>query len=139
MAFASAGLPGLSGFVGEFTVLLGSYLSLPALAVIAGFGVVLAAVYLLWAYERMFTGKVDHPENQGLRDLGIRELAIVVPLVLLVIAIGVYPKPMLDRVEPSVEVILDRVVANTDYEVPEYGRVAEVAEVNERARMETEE
>ncbi len=139
MAFASAGLPGLSGFVGEFSVLLGSYLSLPALAVIAGFGVVLAAVYLLWAYERMFTGKVDNPENQGLRDLGIRELAIVVPLVLLVIAIGVYPKPMLDRVEPSVEVILDRVVATTDYEVPEYGRVVEVAEVNERARMETEE
>jgi NADH-quinone oxidoreductase subunit M len=139
MAFASAGLPGLSGFVGELSVLVGSYLSLPALAVIAGFGVVLAAVYLLWAYERMFTGPLDKPENTGLRDLGLREIAIVVPLVVLVIAIGVYPKPVLDRVEPSVEVILDRITATTDYEVPEYGRAVEVAEVQEQARLETEE
>jgi NADH-quinone oxidoreductase subunit M len=139
MAFASAGLPGLSGFVGELSVLVGSYLSLPALAVIAGFGVVLAAVYLLWAYERMFTGPLDKPENTGLRDLGLREIAIVVPLVGLVIAIGVYPKPVLDRVEPSVEVILDRITATTDYEVPEYGRAVEVAEVQEQARLEAEE
>ena len=136
MAFASAGLPGLSGFIGEFTILLGSYLSFPLLAVVAGFGVVLAAVYLLWAYERMFTGPVENPENEGLRDLGVRELAIMVPLVVLVIALGVYPKPILDRVEPSVEVILDRVVATTDYEVPEYGTAVEVADVRDVARRE---
>ena len=55
-AFASIGLPGLNGFVGEFFVLIGSYLSLPGYAIAAAFGVVLAAVYLLWAYQRMFTG-----------------------------------------------------------------------------------
>ena len=61
MAFASIGLPGLNGFVGEFKILLGSYLTLPVFAIVAAFGVVLAAIYLLWAYERMFTG----PDHEG--------------------------------------------------------------------------
>ena len=131
MAFASVGLPGLSGFVGEFGVLLGSYLTLPTLAIIAGFGVVLAAVYMLWAYERVFTGPVTNPKNEGLSDLGFRELAILVPLIVLVVGIGIYPKPVLDRIEPSVEIILDRVEAQTDYDVPEYGRADEVVEPSE--------
>ena len=128
MAFASVGLPGLSGFVGEFGVLLGSYLTLPVLAIIAGFGVILAAVYMLWAYERVFTGPVTNPKNEGLSDLGFREIAILVPLVAIVIGIGVYPEPVFERVDPSVEIILDRVEAATDYEIPEYGRFDEVVE-----------
>jgi NADH-quinone oxidoreductase subunit M len=131
MAFASVGLPGLSGFVGEFGVLLGSYLTLPVLAIIAGFGVILAAVYMLWAYERVFTGPVTNPKNEGLSDLGFRELAILVPLIVLIVGIGIYPKPVLDRIEPSVEIILDRVEAQTDYDVPEYGRADEVVEPDE--------
>jgi NADH-quinone oxidoreductase subunit M len=129
MAFASVGLPGLSGFIGEFTILLGSYATWPALAVVGASGVVLAAVYLLWAYERMFTGPVDHPANEGLLDIGAREIAILVPLALLVVVLGVNPRPVLDRIEPSIEVILDRIDATTDFASPEYGRIGEVVHV----------
>ncbi len=118
MAFASAGLPSLSGFVGEFTILLGSYLTLPGLAVVAGFGVILAAIYLLWAYERIFTGPVVHPENEGLADLGFREIAIVAPLVVLIVALGVYPKPMFDRIGPSVDAVIERIESGTGYVAP---------------------
>ncbi len=128
-AFASAGLPGLSGFIGEFAVLVGSYMTLPVLAIIAGSGVVLAAIYLLWAYERVFTGPVTNPKLEGLRDLGMREIAIMVPLVVLIVALGVYPKPVMDRIEPSVEIILDRIEAVTDYEAPEFGRTDDLVEV----------
>jgi NADH-quinone oxidoreductase subunit M len=131
MAFASVGLPGLNGFVGEFKILLGSYLSLPAFAIIAAFGVVLAAVYLLWAYERMFTGPVTKAENEKLLDLDLREKLILAPMVVLIIFLGVYPKPALDRIEPSVDAILDRIEQQTDYDVPEFGRQAEVQEVAE--------
>ncbi|MCB1245907.1 MAG: NADH-quinone oxidoreductase subunit M [Acidimicrobiia bacterium] len=118
--FASAGLPGLSGFVGEFTILIGSYLTLPVLAIIAGFGVILAAIYLLWAYERMWMGP-PNPKHDGLRDLGFREVMIMVPLIVLVIGLGVYPKPVMDRIQPSVDLILDRVAAVTDFEPPTFG------------------
>jgi NADH-quinone oxidoreductase subunit M len=123
MAFASIGLPGLNGFIGEFKILLGSYLSLPVFAIVASFGVVLAAVYLLWAYERMFTGPVVHPENEKLLDIGLREKLILAPLMVLIVFLGVYPKPALDRIEPAVEALLDRIEQSTDYEVPEFGNV----------------
>jgi NADH-quinone oxidoreductase subunit M len=128
--FASAGLPGLSGFIGEFTILIGSYLTFPALTIIAAFGVVLAAIYLLWAYERVFTGPVTNPKLEGLKDLGFRELAIMAPLVVLIIGLGVYPKPVFDRIEPSVGVILERIEATTDYEVPFRGTPEGVVEVD---------
>jgi NADH-quinone oxidoreductase subunit M len=121
MAFASIGLPGLSGFVGEFAVLVGSYLTVPVLATIGASGVVLAAIYLLWAYERIFTGPITIPANESLHDLGFREIAIVVPLILLVLAIGVYPRPVLDRIQPSVDRVLLRIEETTDYDVPEHG------------------
>jgi NADH-quinone oxidoreductase subunit M len=124
-AFASAGLPTLSGFVGEFTILVGSYLTMPVLAIIAGAGVILAAVYLLWAYERVFTGPVN-PKIASLKDLGFREVAIMVPLIVLIIGLGVYPKPAMDRIQPSVESILDRIEAATDYDVPQFGRISEI-------------
>jgi NADH-quinone oxidoreductase subunit M len=128
--FASAGLPGLSGFIGEFTILIGAYLTLPVLTIIAGSGVILAAIYLLWAYERVFTGPVKNPKLEGLKDLGFRELAILAPLVVLIIGLGVYPKPVFDRIEPSVGIILDRIEATTSYEVPERGRPEGVVEVD---------
>ncbi|MFQ5947536.1 MAG: NADH-quinone oxidoreductase subunit M [Acidimicrobiia bacterium] len=122
IALASIGLPGLNGFVGEFLVLLGSYLTLPVYAILAGFGVVLAAVYLLWAYQRVFTGPITKPENEALRDVGAREVAILAPIVALVLFLGIYPKPALERIEPSVDQILARIERETDYEVPEFGR-----------------
>jgi len=124
-AFASAGLPGLSGFVGEFTILIGSYFTFPVLAIISATGVILAAIYLLWAYERVFTGEVN-PKVEALRDLNFREIAIMVPLIILILGIGVYPKPVFDRIEPSIEAVLDRIEAVTEYEVPEFGRQGDV-------------
>ncbi len=125
-AFASAGLPGLNGFIGEFTVLLGSYLTYPTHTILAASGVVLAAIYLLWAYERVFTGPLDKPENEKLLDLNGREIAILVPLAALIVFLGVYPKPALDRIEPSVEAIIDRIENTTDYVAPQYGRLADL-------------
>ena len=86
----------------------------------------LAAVYLLWAYERVFTGPVTKPENEKLVDLGFREIAIMVPLVALMLILGLYPKPALDRIAPSTEAILDRIEQVTDFRVPEPGRFADV-------------
>jgi len=127
IALASIGLPGLNGFVGEFLVLLGSYLSLPGFAIAATPGVVLAAVYLLWAYQRIFTGPVTLEENRHLPDLGFREVALLLPIVALVLFLGIYPKPALDRVEPAVQGILERIEQATDYQVPQFGEQAEVA------------
>jgi NADH-quinone oxidoreductase subunit M len=126
MALASIGLPGLNGFVGEFLVLVGSYPSLPVYAIIAASGVVLAAIYMLWAYERVFTGVPDKEENRLLTDLGVREVAILAPLVVLVLVLGLYPKVLLDKIEPSTEAILDRIEAGTDYRVPAPGRLGDV-------------
>ncbi len=125
-AFASVGLPGLNGFIGEFKVLLGSYLSLPVHTVVAAFGVVLAAIYLLWAYERVFTGPITKEENEKLLDLNAREISILVPIAALIVFLGVYPRPALDRIEPSVDAILERIEAQTDYDVPRFGTTVEI-------------
>ena len=90
-SFASIGLPGLNGFVGEFMILMGSFNSYKVLTSIAAFGVVLAAIYMLWAYQRMFTGPIKYEENKNLSDLNSRETASVLPLLLLMLFIGVYP------------------------------------------------
>jgi len=125
--FASAGLPGLNGFIGEFKILIGSYLRFPVAAVLAASGVILAAIYLLWAYERVFTGPITHKENEKLLDLDLREILIIAPLVVLILFLGVYPKPALDRIEPSVNEVLERIEAVTDYSVPEFGVPADLA------------
>ncbi|NND03401.1 MAG: NADH-quinone oxidoreductase subunit M [Acidimicrobiia bacterium] len=129
MAFASIGLPGLNGFIGEFKILLGSWLAWPVLAILAASGVVLAAIYLLWAYERMFTGPVTNEANKGLKDLNGREIAILAPIAVMILFLGLYPKPALDRIEPAVESIIDRIEQVTDYEAPEFGRIGDVEEV----------
>ena len=90
-SFASIGLPGLNGFVGEFMILMGSYSSYKVLTSIAAFGVVLAAIYMLWAYQRVFTGPISNDENQNLKDLNLRETVSILPLVLLMLFIGLYP------------------------------------------------
>ncbi|MGA9594762.1 MAG: proton-conducting transporter membrane subunit, partial [Acidimicrobiia bacterium] len=127
--FASAGLPGLNGFIGEFNILLGSYLRFPVAAVLAATGVILAAVYLLWAYERVFTGPMIHKENEKLLDLDRREVLIIAPLAVLILVLGVYPKPALDRIEPAVNEVLQRIEQSTDYTVPQYGVPQDLASV----------
>jgi len=103
VALSSAGLPGLNGFVGEFLILLGSfnstYLGTPAFAIAGALGVILAAVYLLWGYQRVFFGKVDHAENKALADLTPREWAVLVPVVVFIVWIGVYPRTFLGKSE----------------------------------------
>jgi NADH-quinone oxidoreductase subunit M len=126
MIFASIGLPGLNGFVGEFLILIGSYTTLPALAIVAASGVILAAIYLLWAYERVFTGVPDKEENKTLSDLSVREISLLAPLAILVILLGLYPNILLDKIAPSTEAVLDHIEATTDYRVPEPGRVGDV-------------
>ncbi|MDA8897107.1 proton-conducting transporter membrane subunit, partial [Acidimicrobiia bacterium] len=90
-SFASIGLPGLNGFVGEFMILMGSFSTFKLLSAVAAFGVVLAAIYMLWAYQRIFTGEIQYEENKNLKDLNTRELVSVLPLLFLMLIIGVYP------------------------------------------------
>jgi NADH-quinone oxidoreductase subunit M len=100
VSLSSLGLPGLNNFVGEFLVILGTFARNPAFGAIAAIGVVLAAIYLLWAYQRMAQGPVpakhaNHP------DLSTREYALLAPVLALILLIGVYPKPLLDRIDPT--------------------------------------
>ena len=126
MAFASIGLPGLNGFVGEFLVLIGSYATLPILTIVAASGVVLAAIYLLWAYERVFTGVLDKPENQILSDLSGHEVALLSPIVAAVLVLGLFPGLLLDKIAPSTEAVLDHIEAETSFVIPEPGRLSDV-------------
>jgi NADH-quinone oxidoreductase subunit M len=105
---ASAGLPGLNGFVGEFLILVGSFRTLPWATTVATSGLVLGALYLLWMYQRMIFGPVVHEENRALTDLSGRELAVITPVIALCILMGLYPAPFLSRIEPSVERIVAR-------------------------------
>jgi len=101
VALSSVGLPGLNGFIGEFLVLLGTFVVSKAFAVIAVVAVVLAAVYLLWAYRRMMHGGVAIEEHRHLPDLSLREYAILVPIMAAILLIGVFPQPLLDKIEPD--------------------------------------
>ena len=103
VALSSLGLPGLNGFVGEFLILLGTFFAYRWWVIPAAFGVVLAAIYLLWAYQRVFHGEPMLVENRTLPDLNARELAMIVPVLVLIVFIGVYPKPFLERIEPASE------------------------------------
>ena len=102
-ALSSLGLPGLNGFIGEFLILLGTFFTYRWWVIPAAFGIVLAAVYLLWAYQRVFHGEVTNEENRKIVDLGWREIAMLAPLVVMIVGIGVYPKPFLERIEPAAE------------------------------------
>ncbi len=98
---SSVALPGLNGFVGEFPILLGAFERYPLYAVLAAIGIILGAIYLLWMYQRVFQGPVTEA-NMGLKDLNAREWATLLPLVVLMFVIGIFPKPFIDRLEPAV-------------------------------------
>ena len=115
---ASIGVPGLNGFVGEFLVLIGTFLSHRWWAVVAATGVILAALYLLWAYQRVFHGEPDEA-NRSFPDLKTAERLVMLPLIALIVFLGVYPKPVLDRIEPSVKALIARVeIAVPTYHAP---------------------
>jgi NADH-quinone oxidoreductase subunit M len=110
-ALTSIGLPGTSGFVGEFLALLGAFESYPLIGIFAASGVIFAAYYMLPMVQRMFFNALDKDENREVEDLSRREITILTPLLALMIVIGVFPTPLLNRMEPSVRAILERVEA----------------------------
>ena len=113
VVMSDIGLPGLNGFIGEFLVLIGTFITHRWWAVVATSGVVLGAVYLLWAYQRVFHGPAQ-AVNAGIRDMTWAERAAVAPLLAGIIFIGVYPQPLLSRIQPAV----DHLVAHVEYADP---------------------
>jgi NADH-quinone oxidoreductase subunit M len=109
VVMSSAGLPGLNGFVGEFTILLGAYLHQPWYGVIGALGVILAAWYLLTAFRKMAQGPLTNPENDTshLKDLRPNEVAMLIPLVVLFFLIGLFPNLFLDKINPSVQQLVE--------------------------------
>ncbi len=110
-ALSSLGLPALNGFVGEFTILIGAANRNIWWGVAAGTGIILGAAYLLWLYQRVFWGPLDNPKNKDLKDIALfgREAWTLIPLVILMVWIGVYPKPMFDVLEKPVAYIVQKV------------------------------
>lgn len=113
VVLSSMGLPGLNGFVGEFTILLGAFgsevLNNPWFAALAAVGVILAAVYLLYMFNKMFMGPVDKDENRKLFDLNLREIVTLVPLLILIFWIGLYPSPFFNLMEASVTKLVETI------------------------------
>jgi len=114
---SSLGLPLLNGFVGEFLILVGTFVTHRWWAVVGATGVILAALYLLWAYQRVFHGEPEG-ENATIRDLDWKERAVMAPLLLLIVVLGVYPKPVIDRIEPAVERLVAHVEEYSDFDQP---------------------
>ena len=114
---SSVGLPGLNGFPGEFLTLLGAFKGARWWAVVAASGVILAALYLLWAYQRVFHGEPDE-DNKGFRDLRLSEALVMVPLIGIIVFMGVYPKPIFDRIAPAADKLVVHVERNSDYRQP---------------------
>jgi NADH-quinone oxidoreductase subunit M len=106
---SSIGVPGTNGFVGEFAILLGSWSYSKVYTILGATGVIFAACYMLWMYQRVFFGKITNPANEKLVDLSLREKTVLVPLVIMIFWIGFYPKPFFKLMEPSVKTVIAQV------------------------------
>jgi NADH-quinone oxidoreductase subunit M len=113
VCLSSIGLPGLNGFIGEFLVLLGAFRVAPIVSAIAATGVILAAIYLLWMYQRVMFGPITNEKNRGLPDISKREFWTLAPVIVFIIWIGVYPNTFLRKLDASVSELLSRVQART--------------------------
>ncbi|HBA39973.1 MAG TPA: Fe-S-binding domain-containing protein, partial [Deltaproteobacteria bacterium] len=127
VTLSSIGLPGLNGFVGEFLILLGSFQASPFWTAGAASGVVLGAIYMLWMFRRVIFGPLSRPENQNLKDIGAREIAILIPILILIFFMGIYPRPFLARMQPAVERIIQRIESKKEA-IPLVRGVAQSAE-----------
>jgi NADH-quinone oxidoreductase subunit M len=116
MVMTAIGLPLLAVFISEFLALRGAFEANPYWAGWAALGIILNAGYFLWLYQRMFFGNIDNPKNEGLRDLKGREWAYMVPLMILALWIGVYPKPFLEYIQQPVNAVVRQVRPN--YVIP---------------------
>jgi len=135
VSLSSIGVPGTNGFVGEFLIMLGLWKSTILditttvnwnyiATMLAGTGVIFAAVYLLWMIQRVFFGKLTNDENKGLTDLSWREIGLFVPLLALMVFMGVYPRPFLEQSKTSVTEIQKRVMHQAGGEI-EHAEVVE--------------
>jgi NADH-quinone oxidoreductase subunit M len=104
---ANVGLPGTSGFIGEFLTLLGTFRVNNWVATFATLGIILSAAYALWLYRKVVFGKLEKPSLFNIKDVGLREITILAPLVVLTIVFGIYPKPVLDISATSVTALID--------------------------------
>lgn len=117
---SSIGVPGLNGFVGEFLVLIGSYETRRWWTVIAATGVILAALYLLWAYQRVFHGEPT-ADDEKTADLTLKEGLVLAPFLAGIVFLGIYPKPLLERIEPAVNNLISHLEYHSDYVQPDLG------------------
>ncbi len=101
ITLASVGLPGMNGFIGEFLIMLGAFKWDPRFVVVAGLGVILSAVYMLWMFQRVYYGEITNEHNREMPDLSFREWAIVGPLAAAAIFMGVFPNVFLKPMEPG--------------------------------------
>ncbi|OIP92499.1 MAG: NADH dehydrogenase [Syntrophobacteraceae bacterium CG2_30_61_12] len=113
VALSSMGVPGLNGFVGELLILIGAFKASLAFGMVATIGLILGAIYLLWMYRRVMYGQITKAENQNLKDMTGREYAYLLPIVLFIVWIGVYPKPFLKTMDASVDHLLETVNPRT--------------------------
>jgi NADH-quinone oxidoreductase subunit M len=114
---ASVGLPGLNSFIGEFLVIVGTFAVSHWLGSVAALAVILTAIYLLWSFQRMAYGPV-HPEHEGLSDISLREVAVIVPVLALMLLFGLYPKLLTDRIDPASKSAIQHVAPNHITDVP---------------------
>jgi NADH-quinone oxidoreductase subunit M len=110
VTLSSIGLPGLNGFVGEVLIMMGSFARSKVFGTLAALGMVLGAVYMLWMYQRVFLGKLTNPENAALTDIGLREKLLLLPIVIMMLWIGVYSWPFLNRMDASLRLVQQRIV-----------------------------
>jgi NADH-quinone oxidoreductase subunit M len=105
---SSVALPGTNGFIGEFLILLGTWKANPGLAAISALGVIFGAVYMLWMFQRVMFGPIKNHENQELKDLSFREIAVMAPLVVAIFVMGIFPNLFFEKMEPSIQRFLSR-------------------------------
>jgi NADH-quinone oxidoreductase subunit M len=108
VTLSSVALPGTNGFVGEFLILLGAWGANRILTSIAALGVVLGAVYMLWMFQRVMFGPIQHPENEKLKDLSLREICVLIPLVIAIFAMGIFPNFFFEKMDPAIQRFLNR-------------------------------
>lgn len=130
VTLSSIGLPGLNGFVGEFLILVGMFKSRILYASLAATGIILAAVYMLWMFQRVMFQEITHEENRTLKDMNKRELATLIPIVLLIFWIGIYPNSFLRKMDASVNHLLQKVggKANVVYNAQRQGKLEHLQE-----------
>lgn len=108
VTLSSVGLPGLNGFIGEFLIFLGAFKANPVWAVVAATSVILSAAYMLWMFQRVMFGPVSNEKNKNLKDLSVREIALMVPIILMFFIMGLFPNYFLNKMHVSVNSFLDR-------------------------------